>query len=77
MVPRPCIQNTIMLCSQVDVPNNKEFDPAEIFCDPTLKQVVEYAPEIQDQVRRAYILKGPTQPILKFPWTDVRAFLFF
>jgi len=47
-----------------------EFDPNEIVCDPALrKQIYEYAPEIQDQVRRAYILKGPSQPtnILKDP----------
>jgi len=49
------------------VPNignvTSEFDPNEILCDPALrKQIYEYAPEIQDQVRRAYILKGPTQP---------------
>jgi hypothetical protein len=48
-----------------------EFDPNEILCDPALrKQISEYAPEIQDQVRRAYILKGPTQPTnLNFPRT--------
>ena len=62
----------------VHVANNNDFDSAEILCDPALrKQIAEYPPEVQDQVRRAYILKGPTQPILKFPWTDVRAFLFF
>ena len=47
-----------------------EFDPNEIVCDLALrKQIYEYAPEIQDQVRRAYILKGPSQPtnILKDP----------
>jgi hypothetical protein len=59
----------------VHVANNKDFDPAEILCDPALrKQFAEYAPEVQDQVRRAYILKGPTQPILKFPRIDSRAF---
>jgi hypothetical protein len=47
----------------VHVANNNDFDPAEILCDPALrKQVAEYAPEVQDQVRRAYILKCPTQP---------------
>jgi hypothetical protein len=53
-----------------------EFDPNEIVCDLALrKQIYEYAPEIQDQVRRACILKGPSQPtnILKDP--DSRAFL--
>jgi hypothetical protein len=49
-----------------------EFDPNEIRSDPALrKQIYEYAPDIQDQVRRAYILKGPSQPtnILKDPKT--------
>jgi hypothetical protein len=31
------------------------------------KQIHEYAPEIRDQVRRAYIQKGPHQPIVIFP----------
>ena len=48
-----------------------EFNPNEILCDPSLrKQIYEYAPEIQDQVRRAYISMGPTQPTnLNFPRT--------
>src|SRR5438034_9538493 len=79
LVPRASIQNANVVQPEqeplVHVANNNEFDPAEILCDPTLrKQVAEYAPEIQDQVRRAYILKGPTQPILKFPRTDSRTF---
>ena len=41
-------------------------------CDPgRRKQINEYAPDIQDQVRRAYILKGPMQPDLSnFPRTQ-------
>ena len=40
----------------------------DIASDPALrKQIHEYAPEIRDQVRRAYIAKGPHQPIIKFP----------
>ncbi|XP_058776974.1 uncharacterized protein LOC131651326 [Vicia villosa] len=43
----------------------------EIVRDPGCrKQINEYAPDIQDQVRRAYILKGPMQPDLSsFPRT--------
>ena len=45
-----------------------EFNPDEIVCDPTLrKQINEYHPDVQDQVKRAYLLKGPTQPIVNFP----------
>jgi len=39
--------------------------------DPSLrKQIHLYAPDIQDDVRRAYVLKGPMQPKLtSFPRT--------
>jgi hypothetical protein len=30
------------------------------------KQIHEYAPEIRDQVRRAYMAKGPHQPNINF-----------
>jgi hypothetical protein len=71
LVPRESIRNANVVEPEhdplLDAANNKEFDPAKILCDPALrKQVAEYAPEVQDQVRRTYILKGPTQPILKF-----------
>ena len=48
-----------------------EFNPNEIVPDPGLrKQIHTYAPDIQDQVRRANILKGPMQPNLSsFPRT--------
>ncbi|XP_058746988.1 uncharacterized protein LOC131619973 [Vicia villosa] len=48
-----------------------EFNPNEIVRDPGCrKQIHVYASDIQDQVRRAYILKGPTQPDLaRFPRT--------
>ena len=46
------------------------FNPDEIVCDPALrKQISEYHPDVQDQVKRAYLLKGPTRPILNFPKT--------
>jgi hypothetical protein len=42
-----------------------EFNPNEIVRDPgRRKQIHTYALAIQDQVRRAYILKGPMQPNL-------------
>jgi hypothetical protein len=46
-----------------------EFNLNEIVRDPDRrKQIHVYAPNIQDQVRRAYILKGPTQLNLsRFP----------
>ncbi|XP_058775529.1 uncharacterized protein LOC131649788 [Vicia villosa] len=49
-----------------------EFNPNEIVYDPgRRKQFSEYALDIQDQVRRAYILKGPMQPYLSsFPRTQ-------
>jgi hypothetical protein len=43
-------------------------NPDEIMCGPALRQQIEdYHPDVQAQVRRAYLLKGPTQPIVKFP----------
>ncbi|KAJ1299119.1 hypothetical protein BS78_01G507100 [Paspalum vaginatum] len=40
----------------------------EIVSDAVLKkQIHEFPTEIRDEVRRAYILKGPTQPIVNFP----------
>ena len=43
--------------------DDDEFNPAEIVCDPAHRQqIADYHPNIQDQVRRAYILKGPTRP---------------
>jgi hypothetical protein len=40
-------------------PNISSVTSDEILCDPALRY--EYALEIQDQVRRAYILMRPTQ----------------
>jgi hypothetical protein len=40
----------------------------DIVSDPAFrKQIHEYAPEIRDQVRMAYIQKRPHQPIVIFP----------
>src|SRR4051812_24930737 len=59
-------------------PQNEEthvFNPDDIVCDPALRQQInEYHPDVQDQVRRAYLLKGPTQPIVNFPKKDSRCF---
>ncbi|PNX54724.1 zinc finger MYM-type protein 1-like, partial [Trifolium pratense] len=77
LVPRACIENVSVVQSEAEVeeaPPNvvNEFNSNEIVRDPGLrKQIYEYALNIQDQVRRAYILKGPTQPILEnFPGTQ-------
>jgi hypothetical protein len=31
------------------------------------QQIEDYHPDVRAQVRRAYLLKGPTEPIVKFP----------
>jgi hypothetical protein len=37
-------------------------------CDPALRQQIEnYHPDVQAQVRRAYLSNGPTQQVVKFP----------
>lgn len=77
LVPRSSIENANVVQPEAEVeetpPNAaNEFNPNDIVRDPGCrKQIDEYAPEIQDQVRRAYILKGPTQPNLtNFPRTQ-------
>ncbi|XP_058733370.1 uncharacterized protein LOC131604978 [Vicia villosa] len=77
LVPRTSIENVNVVQSEAEVeetpPNMaNEFNPNEIVRDPGCrKQIHEYATDIQDQVRRAYILKGPTQPDLAiFPRTQ-------
>ncbi|KQJ83648.1 hypothetical protein BRADI_5g16026v3 [Brachypodium distachyon] len=41
------------------------FNPDEIESDPALRiQIEDYHSDVQDRVRRAYLLKGPTQPNL-------------
>jgi hypothetical protein len=47
-----------------------QFDPhVHIVADPALRMPIErFHPSVQSDVRRAYLLRGPTQPIgLKFP----------
>ncbi|XP_057428396.1 uncharacterized protein LOC130721834 [Lotus japonicus] len=75
LVPRASIENVEIVQPEAEVepPPNvaNEFNPNEIVRDPgRRKQINEYAPNIQDEVRRAYMLKGPMQPKLaKFPRT--------
>jgi hypothetical protein len=41
-----------------------EFNPDHIISDPGLRIPIDrFAPNIRDEVRRAFIAKGPTQPI--------------
>src|SRR3954464_14995876 len=77
LVPRTSIEKVNVKQPKVEVeetPPNvaNEFNPNEIVRDPGCrKQIHEYASVIQDQVRRTYILKGPTQPNLaRFPHTQ-------
>jgi hypothetical protein len=53
------------------------FNPDHIISDPGLRiPIDQFAPNIRDEVRRAFIAKGPTQPIShKFPQSrDKRSF---
>ncbi|XP_058751223.1 uncharacterized protein LOC131624266 [Vicia villosa] len=77
LVPRTSIEKVNVKQPKAEVeetPPNvaNEFNPNEIVRDSRCrKQIHEYALNIQDQVRRAYILKGPTQPDLaRFPRTQ-------
>ncbi|XP_058746630.1 uncharacterized protein LOC131619560 [Vicia villosa] len=76
LVDRESIENVNVKQPEAELqslPNNviNEFNPNKIVRDLGIrKQIHEYAPDIQDHVRRAYILKGPMQPDLKsFPCT--------
>ena len=78
MVNRTSIENVnvVQLEAEVEEPSSNvanEFNPNEIVCDPSRrKQIHTYAQDIQDQVRRAYILKCPMQPNLPcFPCTQL------
>ena len=54
-----------------------EFNPDHIISDPGLRILIDrFAPNIRDKVRRAFIAKGPTQPMgHKFPSSnDKRSF---
>jgi hypothetical protein len=54
-----------------------EFSPDHIISDPGLHIPIDhFAPNIRDEVRRAFMAKGPTQPIgYKFPQSnDKRSF---
>jgi len=78
LVDRTSIENVNVVQPEAKVeqppPNNvaNEFSPNEIVRDPGLrKQIHAYDPDIQDQVRMEYILKGPMQPNLpSFPRTQ-------
>ncbi|MCI34766.1 zinc finger MYM-type protein 1-like, partial [Trifolium medium] len=78
LVDRASIENVNIVQPKTEVeeppPNMaNEFNSNEIVRDlDCRKQIHAYDPNIQDQVRSAYILKGPTQPNLsKFPRTQL------
>jgi hypothetical protein len=75
-VDRTSIENVSFVQPEAEVeepPPNvvNEFNSNEIVRDLRLrKQIHLYVPDIQDEVRRAYVLKGPMQPKLtSFPHT--------
>ncbi|XP_058771941.1 uncharacterized protein LOC131645595 [Vicia villosa] len=78
LVPRTSIEKVNVRQPEAEVeetsPNvANEFNPNDmcVIQDVGNKFMSIYAPDIQDQVRRAYILKGPTQPDLeRFPRTQ-------
>jgi hypothetical protein len=54
--------------AQTNASVGDELNLDDIVSDPALsKQICEYPCQNRDQVRRSYILKGPTQPIVNFP----------
>src|SRR3954463_10357354 len=75
LIDRESIENVNLVQpkAKLEPPFNviNEFNLNEIVCDLSCrKQISEYTPDIQDQVRRTYVLKGPMQPNwLRFPPT--------
>ena len=66
--------NVVLLEAEVEEPPSNvanEFNSNEIMRDTCLRKKIHlYAPDIQDEVRMAYVLKGPMQPKLtSFPRT--------
>ena len=51
--------------------SREEFDPTNLKADPRKRiPISDYHPNIRDDVRRAYILKGTCQPnLVSFPYT--------
>jgi hypothetical protein len=48
--------------------NEEEVHEVEDVLDPDhRKKFKEYHLDAQDHVRRGYLLKGPTKPVVKFP----------
>ncbi|CAH9140347.1 unnamed protein product [Cuscuta epithymum] len=78
VVPSPTIQES---SNTNEEPNNnqsfsgEEFDSSQLPSDPGLRiPISSYNPNIRDQVRRAYLQKGPCQPFEhKFPMKVVSA----
>ncbi|KAH1155006.1 hypothetical protein GLYMA_18G180700v4 [Glycine max] len=76
LVDRASIENVNVVQQEAELepPPNvvNEFNPNEIVRDPGhRKQINEYAPDIQDQVRRAYILKEHLESWYKnYTWLE-------
>uniref|UniRef100_A0A7N0R9D3 TTF-type domain-containing protein n=1 Tax=Kalanchoe fedtschenkoi TaxID=63787 RepID=A0A7N0R9D3_KALFE len=68
--PEPPTSTDVMNNSNIGEP---QVDLENLPADPGLRRKIsEYHPNIRDEVRRAYILKGPCQPIKhKFPQRDI------
>ena len=70
-------QNNIEVEEPTQLEGITDFHPDHIICDPGLRIPIDhFAPNIRDEVRRAFITKGPTQPKgHKFPQSlDKRSF---
>ncbi|KEH26663.1 hypothetical protein MTR_6g066340 [Medicago truncatula] len=78
LVNRTSIENVNVVQPEVEVEEPpsivaNKFNSNEIVRDPGLrKQIHLYAPDIRDEVRTTYVLKGPIQPKLtRFPRTPL------
>lgn len=62
-VPTAPTEPPVLAQTQEQVRGIKEFSEDHIVSDPALRiPIDDFDPEIRDEVRRAYVLKGSTQP---------------
>ncbi|KAI0488666.1 hypothetical protein KFK09_028505 [Dendrobium nobile] len=68
-------QSPKRICVEIESSRNQEVDLENLPSDPGLRiPIYEFSPNIQDQVRRAYLQRGPFQPrIHEFPQTKFGA----
>ena len=62
--PNVVVQSEINVGESSEKKARIELSEEDIVVDPALRKlIVEYDPQIRDEVKRRYVLKGPCQPL--------------